>query len=328
MALSSQWECFGREAGENRDCSVPTLARGPWWAAWIQPVPLCEQCVVSRFALLLLQTMDIDGKIDGAIESMFLETFCWKYAANFVTDRVSFSPQLPTSIGSRASWLITSGFALVALPWCPAKCLLTEETDKYVCVSVCSGASFLQAVLMFFSRILQSSLLVSEDQQSCVIADVAGGTGRRRCLQSIPVRRRLSGAAVKVIAVTVMARWHSFVTHSTHIFPEGCDAYKTGMMIMAVLRGAEVNLQRSHACARWCVICHVCRARLAVTSSPFVCLVSSCLCWWGTAFSESVQHMALPPVLGVMRIIKIKTQCLLPIPPNSSAFQFFFFDCS
>lgn len=124
-----------------------------------QPLPLCEQCQMSRFALLLFQIMSIHGKVDGAVESMYLEISCWKHTATFVMDRLSIST------GSWASRLITGDFTLVALLWYSAKCL-TQKTGTYVRVSVRARVSFVKAALVPFSWIFQSSLSVSEEEQS------------------------------------------------------------------------------------------------------------------------------------------------------------------
>lgn len=48
-----------------------TLHRDPDGQPESQPVPLCEQCQTSQFALLLFQIMGTHRKIDGASESMF-----------------------------------------------------------------------------------------------------------------------------------------------------------------------------------------------------------------------------------------------------------------
>lgn len=121
--------------------------------------------------------------------------------------------RLSISTGSWTNWLITGGFASVALPWCPAKRLLTQHIDAYKCV--CKSILLNSHARTLLMNISVFTLLVSEEEQSWAVADVAGRTGLRCCLQGRdPLGRApfcTGGSAVsvalpvKVKAVAVIA---------------------------------------------------------------------------------------------------------------------------
>lgn len=132
--------------------------------------------------------MGIHGKIGGAIESIFLETSCWKHTATFVTGRLS--PQAP----GLAS-LIAGGFALVPLPWCPAKHLLTQNIDAYKCA--CKSILLNASSHTLLINISVFALLVSRGSGWCgwrCGAEALPGGREGSPHQSTLVHRRLRGA--------------------------------------------------------------------------------------------------------------------------------------
>lgn len=121
---------------------------------------------------------------------------------------------------------------------------------------------------------------------------------------------------VKVKAVTVTAWRRSLITFSIQIFLKGCDAYKNGMIILAILWGAKVNLSRSCARTCWCVICHVRCARFTMTSSPFVWpWLPLCALGWDSFVCTHVAPALLPT--GIRNINSVPTDC----SPHSWAFH-------
>lgn len=85
--------------------------------------------------------------------------------------------RLSISTGSRANQLIAGGFALVALPWCPSKHLLTQNIDAYKCA--CKSIFLNGSAYTLLITISVFTLLVREEEQSWAAADVAGGVGPR-----------------------------------------------------------------------------------------------------------------------------------------------------
>lgn len=201
------------------------------------------------------------------------------------------------------SWFCPGGLAI-----------FLEKTDVYVHVSMRARASSLKAELLPLVISLMWIFLSPwqvRKSRTGQRAALAGDASQRAIATPAELLYAMPTALpAKVKAVAVTASWWSLIPITVQSFPEGCDG--KGMIIMALLWGVKVNLQRSYTRTWWCSICHVHRARSSVTSHPVFVFVCPCMCWGGVDFFFFIWHLHLPLLLGAMENNKNRNS----VPPD------------